>query len=81
MNTKLKAARIASGKTQAQVAKEASVSERSYIYYENGVKEPRVRTAIHIAQALDTTAEELFGDMAKTPGGNRAAEQNNLNKN
>ena len=57
----LKAAREASGKTQAQVAQEAKVSERSYLYYEKGTKEPRVRTAIRIAEALDATVEELFG--------------------
>nr|DAH29568.1 MAG TPA: putative transcriptional regulator [Caudoviricetes sp.] len=62
MNTKLIAARKASGKTQAQVAKESNVSERSYIYYENEVKEPRVQTAIRIARVLDTTVEEIFGE-------------------
>ena len=48
----LRAARIQSGKTQAQVAKEAKVG-------------PGVRTAIRIARALGRTVEELFG--AATP--------------
>lgn len=57
---KLKAIRDKSGKTQAQVAKEADISCRAYCYYEQGKKEPRVRTAIRIAQALETTVEALF---------------------
>lgn len=52
VNVKLKAAREASGKTQAQVAKEANVSNRAYVYYEKGEKDPTVRTAIRIADAL-----------------------------
>lgn len=56
----LRAAREASGKTQAQVAKEAAVSERLYQDYEYDKCEPGVRTAIRIARALGTTAEELF---------------------
>lgn len=50
---KLKAAREASGKTQAQVAKETGVSNRAYMYYEKGEKAPGIRTAIRIADALD----------------------------
>lgn len=56
----LRAAREASGKTQAQVAKEAAVSERLYQDYEYDKCEPGVRTAIRIARALGTTVEELF---------------------
>lgn len=62
----LRAAREQSGKTQAQVAKEAKVSEVAYQLYEYDKREPGVRTAIRIARALDTTVEELFG--AATPG-------------
>lgn len=57
----LRAAREASGKTQAQVAKEARVAERAYQSYEYGNRSPGVRTAIRIARALDTTVEALFG--------------------
>ncbi len=56
----LKAAREKSGKTQAQVAKEAGVTERVYQGYEYDKNEPRVRTAIRIADALGTTVEALF---------------------
>lgn len=61
MNIKLRTAREQSGKTQAQVAKEAGVSEQAYQRYEYDKREPGVRTAIRIARALDSTAEELFG--------------------
>lgn len=59
---KLRAAREQSGKTQAQVAKEAGVSEVAYQYYEYGKREPGVRTAIRIAESLGREVRELFGD-------------------
>lgn len=61
----LRAARKSSGKTQAQVAKETGITEQAYQRYEYDKREPGVRTAIRIAQALDSTVEELFG--AATP--------------
>lgn len=60
MNTKLKAAREASGKTQAQVAKEAGIAESVYQRYEYGKVEPKVRTAIRIARAVGSDPGELF---------------------
>jgi transcriptional regulator with XRE-family HTH domain len=60
VNMELRATREASGKTQAQVAKEAGVTERMYQYYEANEMEPGVRTAIRIASALDSTVEDLF---------------------
>ena len=61
----LRAAREASGKTQAQVAKEVGLSEQMYQRYEYNKCKPRVQTAIRIARALNTTVEKLFG--AATP--------------
>ena len=61
----LRAAREKSGKTQAQVAKETGISEAQYQNIEYDKNEPRVRTAIRIAQALNNTVEALFG--AATP--------------
>jgi XRE family transcriptional regulator len=62
VNAKLKAAREASGKTQAQVAKEVGVSEPMYQRYEYGQNEPGVKTAIRIADALGVeNLRELFG--------------------
>lgn len=72
----LRAAREASRKTQAQVAKEADIAERMYQDYEYDKREPGVRTAIRIAQTLGSTVEALFGaatpDTTKRPGGNPA---------
>lgn len=59
--TYLKQSRLASGKTQAQIAKEAGISERNYQNYEHGRVEPGVRTAIRIADALGVEVKELFG--------------------
>lgn len=67
MSTALKAARERIGKTQAQVASEASVAVRLYQYYEAGQKTPSVTTALRIARSLGTTAEALFGEAEKPP--------------
>ena len=62
----LRATREKSGKTQAQVAKEAGIHARLYQYYEAGEKEPGVTTAIRIADALGVgDLRELF---APAPG-------------
>ncbi len=77
---RLRATREASGKTQAQVAKEAEVSEISYQLYEYGKRKPCVDTAIRIARALGSTVEELFGaatpDNTREPDGNQACKVN-----
>ena len=57
---RLRAAREASGKTQAQVAKEAGIAEMSYQRYEYDTRVPDVRTAIRIAKAVESSVEELF---------------------
>ena len=49
---KLQKAREQSGKTQAQIAKEAGVTEVAYQRYEYGQRKPNVQTAIRIADAL-----------------------------
>lgn len=65
---KLQAAREKSGKTQAQVAKEAEVTERMYQYYEADEKEPGVRKAIRIADALGVeNLRELFAAAPEGP--------------
>lgn len=61
MNTMLRAAREQAGKTQAQVAKEVGVAERTYQYYESAQKEPVARTAILVAKVLNSTVEKLWG--------------------
>ena len=52
LDTRLKEIREASGKTQAQMAKETGVTVRAYQRYEHGEQRPNVRTAIRIADAL-----------------------------
>ena len=66
-NVRLQAAREKSGKTQAQIAREAGVSEVTYQRYEYGIREPGVRTAIRIADALNVTdLRELFAEYPHT---------------
>ena len=61
----LRAAREKSGKTQAQVAREANIAERLYQDYEYDKREPGVRTAIRIANVLGVTdLRELFGGVS-----------------
>lgn len=74
----LQAAREASGKTQAQVAKEIGITENAYQKYEYGKREPRARMAVRVAYAVNSTVEELWGfgvetqNNTKSPDGNRA---------
>jgi len=60
VNVALKAAREKSGKTQAQVAREAKISQAQYQNIEYDKSKPRVDVAIRIAKALGTTVESLF---------------------
>lgn len=60
MNIKLRTAREQSGKTQAQVAKEAGISAIMYQRYEYGLTRPRADTAILIAKRLNSSVEALF---------------------
>ena len=73
---KLRAAREASGKTQAQVAKEVGVSELSYQRYEYDKREPGVRTANRIARAVNSTTEILWGYGAATPDNTKEPDGN-----
>ena len=67
LNMELRAAREASGKTQAQVAKEAMIAQRLYQDYEYDKREPGVRAANRIARAVNSTTVELWGFEAATP--------------
>lgn len=58
--TKLQKAREESGLTQVEVAKKAKVTVVCYQRYEYGHRIPRADTAKLIAQALDSSVEELF---------------------
>lgn len=63
----LRAAREASGKTQAQVAKEANINMQQYQNYEYGGRRPRVDIANRIARAVNSTTEILWGFGEGTP--------------
>ena len=67
-NVRLQAAREKSGKTQAQVAKEAGIQPVTYQRYEYGSLIPNVRTAIRIADALNVLdLRELFAAAPEEP--------------
>ena len=66
---KLRAAREASGKTQARVAREAGITERGYQKVEANTVYKAIRTATRIARALNSTVEELFSDTQSDPVG------------
>ena len=67
-NVKLQAAREKSGKTQAQVAREAQIKTVTYQRYEYGSSIPNVRTAIRIADALNVLdLREIFPESPTTP--------------
>ena len=58
--TKLKQVRQNKSLTQLEVAKKANIGTRSYQSYEAGERVPNAYTAQLIANALQTTVEELF---------------------
>ena len=76
MNMELRAAREASGKTQAEVAKEVGIKEVSYQRYEYDKRTPDIYIAQRIAKTLNTTVAEIFplppSGNTKTPDGNQA---------
>lgn len=65
-NNNLLMARKRVGKTQIQVAIESSIPLATYQRYEYGLREPGIRIAIRIANALGVTdLRELFGNSDK----------------
>lgn len=57
---RLKEFRKANHLSQKAISDKLGINIRLYQYYESDEREPAVRTAIRIAQALNTTVEELF---------------------
>ena len=74
MKTILKQQRKQKGLSQIEVAKKANIPIRSYQRYEYGERVPNAYTAQLIAQALQTTVEELF------PLSQRSSSDTNLSK-
>lgn len=66
MNIKLRVAREASGKTQAQVAKEVGITERGYQNYEYGDRVPNACIASTIATILGSTVEAIWGNSSNS---------------
>lgn len=60
MKNNLSTRRKALHLTQAQVAQAVHIHENAYRRYECGSVEPSVRMALRIANALNTTVEDLF---------------------
>jgi len=60
MNDKLRNRRAAAQMTQEDVARAARVPIRMYQSYEYGEREPRVTTAIRIAEALHCEPKDIF---------------------
>ena len=61
MNNKLKLHRLLAGEmTQAELAKRAGVARQTIIAIEQGRFNPSVKLALLLADALNTTVEELF---------------------
>lgn len=58
--TPLKEKREKLGLTQIEVAQKAGISIRAYKMYEARVRIPRIDVAFLIADAVDSTVEELF---------------------
>ena len=75
-NIKLRTAREASGKTQARVAKEASINLQQYQHYEYGERIPRVDIANRIARAVNSTTENLWGYGEATPNNTKESDGN-----
>lgn len=59
LNDNLKAARLAAGKTQEQVANEAGMHITQYNGYERGRSRPAPTTLAKLADALATTVDKL----------------------
>ena len=57
----LKTMREMSGKTQKEIADGVNLNLRLYQKYESGTGAKTIQTAIRIAQALNTTVENLWG--------------------
>lgn len=57
----LRELRISKGLTQKQVAEKCGIAEVLYQRYEYGKVMPSVMVGIRIAQALDSTVEEIWG--------------------
>lgn len=59
MGEKLKAARLAAGLTQGQLAEKVGCQQRDVSRWENGSREPLASTLKKLAQAIGCSMEDL----------------------
>lgn len=75
-------ARIEKGYTQVEIATKINISTRAYQYLEYGEINPKLKTAIDIAQVLNSTVEDLFGLTSRqTKNTNKSSNKNLQNNN
>ncbi len=60
MQNNIKSIRIKKGLTQSDMATVTGITVRQYRRIEKGEQDPKTRTSILIAKALNTTVEKLF---------------------
>ena len=65
--TWLRLAREAKGWTQAELADEAGVNQVQVSRLERGIRQPQLRTAQKLADALGTSVDRLFPHRGPTP--------------
>ncbi len=58
---RLKAARAASGRTQAEMASELGVDKTTYCGYETGRRQPDINKLRQLIALLDVSADQLLG--------------------
>lgn len=62
---KLRAARLSAGLTQEELAERCGMKKQNVSRYETSDREPNVRTAKKMADALGVTLEDLITDIEK----------------
>jgi DNA-binding XRE family transcriptional regulator len=60
VSSNLKIIRKNKGLTQREVAEQVNIRLANYIYIEQGKNEPRLKTALLIAKALDEPIDKIF---------------------
>ena len=68
MNNCLRSRRLELEMTQARVAEVVGCNKGTYANIEGGKRSPSLKTAQRIAEALESTVDELFSN--KSPSGN-----------
>lgn len=63
----LRAARVAAGLTQEEVAEKVGVSGQSIYYYESGRGDPSTKVLRLIASVLDVSSDLLLDEPAEAP--------------